>query len=731
MGGNLPQFTTLPYQLSSLTWAEDGLSNVQSKYCYCGQEPSPRDIPMVRCESCRQYFHSECIKCLPIPLMYSDVYYKFTCSVCGHGTQHYSRVPMKWIQVVLLVLTHLTLRCNKTQVFFRWKEDICKFIEAHWKYLLPEKNKGSSWMGSVSSTLSINETLFQSGFSRFHTPGWWGLSEYTNTSSDASISMNLDNSGRCRQRRVVVGDESKPSASIPQSPSSQISSKSSPKRSNKRSNVVAFGHDSDSGVTTIANTPLTGSPVRALELADSPVSGNIPDPKRKVSRARRPPGWIAQESETVSGKVALHRQQPPLIDPIPLPSPCPDMAIDVVSHEVSDVLRAQEREKEKVLLETIRVPLVSPDESLALIRELDTLISNAAVKSVLRGQMESSVHSVNQITVAVSAAMRLRRRLILQRTRRTLRYKSTLDLDGAVLNGIMMRKDYGEGGEIKMANVPAIQASQNWKERLWKLTEDDKGRLTAVVWGEAGVEKCLKERYALASKLGATPIPFTMSYARHVEGDAFLRDTLTMKDPWESPYTGNPLQPYIWRDRCMRPPMKRLLEWISLGERPVATATAHNDSSALSDTVQQSRPPIDFAHLQRMHVDQINDLLSRLFWPGIDVSEHLQYPDYSVVALYKRLVVGCALMTPEGYITYVMVRPGWNRSGIARFMVYHLLKSNPSRDVTLHVSANNPAMILYQSFGFKAEEFIINFYDKYLPAESSECKNALFVRLRR
>jgi ribosomal protein S18 acetylase RimI-like enzyme len=51
--------------------------------------------------------------------------------------------------------------------------------------------------------------------------------------------------------------------------------------------------------------------------------------------------------------------------------------------------------------------------------------------------------------------------------------------------------------------------------------------------------------------------------------------------------------------------------------------------------------------------------------------------------------------------------------------------------VTLHVSATNPAMLLYQGFGFKAEEFIINFYDKYLPPESRMCKHAFLMRLRK
>lgn len=53
------------------------------------------------------------------------------------------------------------------------------------------------------------------------------------------------------------------------------------------------------------------------------------------------------------------------------------------------------------------------------------------------------------------------------------------------------------------------------------------------------------------------------------------------------------------------------------------------------------------------------------------------------------------------------------------------------KDVTLHVSASNQAMLLYQKFGFKPEQFIADFYDKYHAVDSNECKHAFFMRLRR
>ncbi|KAF8491792.1 hypothetical protein JB92DRAFT_3085086 [Gautieria morchelliformis] len=145
--------------------------------------------------------------------------------------------------------------------------------------------------------------------------------------------------------------------------------------------------------------------------------------------------------------------------------------------------------------------------------------------------------------------------------------------------------------------------------------------------------------------------------------------------------------------------------------------------------------PIDYSFLHRTHLPQIHDLLSRIFWPGIDVSDSLRYSPTrcTIVATYKRLVVGAALLSSpeETYLTYLVVRPGWEDVNIASVMLYHLITANPRKDITLHVSASNPAMLLYNKFGFKAEEFVVGFYEDYLSKESKACKNAFRLRLRR
>ncbi|KAJ3729989.1 hypothetical protein DFJ43DRAFT_475937 [Lentinula guzmanii] len=152
------------------------------------------------------------------------------------------------------------------------------------------------------------------------------------------------------------------------------------------------------------------------------------------------------------------------------------------------------------------------------------------------------------------------------------------------------------------------------------------------------------------------------------------------------------------------------------------------------DPVVETRSAIMYTSLQPSHLPQVHDILSRSFWQGIDVSDSLDYsPEKcTVVASYNKMVVGVAIMSSprETYITYLAVKHGWDSSNIATTMLYLLITLNPGKDITLHVSANNPAMLLYNRFGFKSEEFIAGFYDAYLDPESRASKNAVRLRLR-
>ncbi|XP_013149345.1 PREDICTED: uncharacterized protein LOC106111747 [Papilio polytes] len=109
---------------------------------------------------------------------------------------------------------------------------------------------------------------------------------------------------------------------------------------------------------------------------------------------------------------------------------------------------------------------------------------------------------------------------------------------------------------------------------------------------------------------------------------------------------------------------------------------------------------------------------------------------FSCVVTYRKLVVGCAFLVPdarhnEAYISFILTRPEWRNAHIATFMLYHLLQTCTGKDVTLHVSPTNPAIFLYQKFGFKVEELIQDFYEKYYDIDYKGCRHALFLRLVR
>jgi len=93
-------------------------------------------------------------------------------------------------------------------------------------------------------------------------------------------------------------------------------------------------------------------------------------------------------------------------------------------------------------------------------------------------------------------------------------------------------------------------------------------------------------------------------------------------------------------------------------------------------------------------------------------------------------------MTPdikvnEAYISFLLVHPDFRNAGIGKIMLYHLVQTCMGKDVTLHVSVDNPAMLLYQKFGFKAERYCLDFYEKYYPPGHHLSKHAYLMRLRR
>lgn len=64
-------------------------------------------------------------------------------------------------------------------------------------------------------------------------------------------------------------------------------------------------------------------------------------------------------------------------------------------------------------------------------------------------------------------------------------------------------------------------------------------------------------------------------------------------------------------------------------------------------------------------------------------------------------------------------------------MTFYYFQTCAGKDITLHVSINNPALLLYQKLGFKVERVVLGFYDKYIRRDTRESKDAFLCRLER
>ncbi|XP_028593974.2 cysteine-rich protein 2-binding protein isoform X1 [Podarcis muralis] len=702
------------------------------------------------CERCQKWIPANQVR-EQITYLKGDNFFRFTCSDCSEdGKEQFERLRLTWQQVVMLAMYNLSLEGTGRQGYFRWKEDICSFIEKHWNFLLGNRKKTSTWWSTVAGCLSVGSPLyFRSGAQEFGEPGWWKLvhnrpptmkpegeklsaSALKTKGSKPSLDPIITVEGlrkrvsrnpvesamelkekRCRTQEAkdIRRAQKEAAAFLDRSTSSTpvkfISRSRRPDIILEKGEVVDF-----SSLSSSDRTPLTSpspSPSPDFSAPGTPASHSATP--SLLSEADlipdiMPPQALFHDDEEMEGDGVID----PGIEYIPPPSgpagvirkkvKTPEQIKQEMESEEEKAerlerdtensdntrtsLQDQGRDKRRMQLEHKNAKFGMPKYAPVSIYEEKLLLRN--------------LESCPNAAAMTPEAQRLRRKLIIRQAKRE-RGLPLFDLD-SIVNAALLLVDRIYGPKEGIAPCPPANYA------MYRTTSQDFRIL---------------DRYQtkLSAVKGFRQMP-TKFLCRLVGSEDALTDHSII-----SPYTSRVLKPYIRRDYETKPPKLRLLNEIR----------AHSHKNDPSWTAEPEAP-IDYCYVRPNHIPTINSMCHEFFWPGIDLSECLQYPDFSVVVLYKKVIVAFGFMVPdvkynEAYISFLFVHPEWRRSGIATFMIYHLIQTCMGKDATLHVSASNSAMLLYQKFGFKTEEYILDFYDKYYPLDSKECKHAFFLRLRR
>ncbi|KAJ3173151.1 Cysteine-rich protein 2-binding protein [Geranomyces variabilis] len=698
------------------------------------------------------------------------------------------------ITITQLVMYNLLLR-DPEKEYLRWREDICRFIELHWDYLKSGKPKSATWYNTVASVLSTAAgKTFRSGTEKYGQPGWWSLiameppqggakakggaaSRKQTASSAASSTSAVEIKPVVKRPRRAKDERPKSYSSLPPAaasdsddsgwspprkrrnsssstesrPFKKSKSEPSPRSTRKKfagKSIPTKGYGSKSLPASAFVTPL-GSPSQTgkrtsafVSETESDIFGATDSELSELSSLSD----TEDEQDSNSGGALYYSPQESVTAGLDYQQTAItnwDSLADFFSSEEDDYARTPLASRvTKITPRVIAQKLESnfqnrSDGEVGSSAEEDLEEeefddeSETSEDEIVKGtdqsqapparglarkpkpaapahhafltteqefallQRLSSFTSSARVAPLPAAVARLKCKIHLRRLKRSIGLP-IFDLDARVSRSLKPKAAPLSLLPTKTLSLPSVVTLPN-------------GRSARLVI------RGMDDRTALArfrAVRGITRTPFRNSFLSRIQG--YPKHEITV-----SPYTGKPLLPQIW-------------ESCEMATSAPALQTLHAVTGMHIKADGTTSYPVTFQYLNAALLPDVDALLSATFWPGISVKEALQYPDFTIVATHaRRLVVAVAIMTPDGYLSYIAVRPGWEGAGLARFMLFHLIQTIPGRDITLHVSANNKAMLLYQRLGFKPEEFIVGFYNKYLPAESQACKNAFFVRLRR
>ncbi|XP_012273471.1 cysteine-rich protein 2-binding protein [Orussus abietinus] len=664
---------------SSEVISEAGDEEVMDMCARCGKICDAYENPALTCAGdCGRKIHVTCLSRGGVPgSLVGDVFFELHCVNCNSFREEtLVRKKIPWLTVIALTLYNLQVKSSgiSKQGYFHWKSDISMFIDRNWDYLFRKNVKRKkNWTGTISGTLShYSGVFFKSGIVELEEPGWWKL--MANDPPEILIAKN------CRMmlnRKQKAGISSKSIHNREQC-SDPTTSKGNFFFDDNSSKGESFVYSRESSMHSIAEPSISSSdfllPVDINDLDILDTDDTCMD--------------IRHESQTLAELMQDVQQQ----------------SFQLTDHHNS-IQMSQ-------LLDNFMPDWASCDTKLSECNNYDESLDR--VDDTFKDELyenrstDSPVSMQEQPLPSLFNSKKQRRWPWLKDSPIGEKKFPMSELEESYLlqKVCKSRLDSAKPSIRRLYRKLAVRKLK--REYDLPLLDVDKFHAEAKSY-----KKCEQNERVLDR------------FCSDLNGAAFEQRLQGHNEPTSvhSPYTNRLLKPFIRRDTTSRPTWLRLMNELLLKVNG-------------TESMSKVDLAIDYSYVRPQHIPAINSLCSQFFWPGIDLTECLQYPDFSCVVLYKKLVIGVAVLIPdvgynEAYISFLVVRPEWRRAGIGTFMLYHLIQTCMGKDVTLHVSATNPALILYQKFGFKIEEFVQDFYDKYMPPNSKECRHALFLRLNR
>ncbi|CAH0592107.1 unnamed protein product [Chrysodeixis includens] len=662
---------------------------------YCNEPESKQDRPGLICESCICFVHLSCLRRPGTPGDFAcDVFYDFTCQDCSPDKKEvFTRNRFPWVNVIHLTLHHLSSQSYgiSNHGYFHYKTHICSFIDRYWQILFGNQTKQKkNWVGTIAGVLSVyNKLFFKSGSAALGETGWWKLLHTFSPAVAAHIIQEIArDKPKVRPRNQMSIDKNLFLAKVTEMGYKDLIS-------NEGSPVHVSSEPVPCKKRRVDSDELSGvSSTSFYDQVDSDSRNEIGDESafEDTMSMMTPKDCSYSDMEFRSFDFPSNQIMPVQSDSSSIHSFQQSML-----YYDSDSRSGSDHDQRKLTFDRPKKPVVEekpvrreslfstelnsvdlPWEDEVPKPETDLVEMSQYEEIQLLKKVENLIPKVKEPNKKAYLT-RLKAKLALRRLKRH-KHLPLFDLDKAVKL---------LGGHV---------------------TEDPR-----VITNAERVLDRFQRSYLIDNLCGTiASTNYGTLLVSNSEPTAF-----------RSSYSGATLKPYIRRDGNSAP------TWLKLTDELLRKTNRH-----IKDYEPPPRATIDYSYVRPHHIAAVNNLCAQFFWPGIDLTEALQYPEFSCVVTYKRLVVGCAFLVPrarhnEAYISFVLTRPEWRNAKIATFMLYHLLQTCTGQDVTLHVSPTNSAIFLYQKFGFKVEELIQDFYEKYYDIDYKGCRHALFLRLVR